>query len=606
MSYYGSYREWRELESDPGLFTLLVQDFGVKGVEVEEIYDLSKPIEGHVYGLIFLFKWTEERRSRRKNPTRESFIENDEIVNNMFFAQQIIPNSCASHALLSVLLNSKDADLGGALERLQVNCRGFDPETKGFAIGNIMEIATAHNKHARSELKLQIDKSKNLASASRAMEAFHFVSFIAYEDRLIELDGLKPYPIDHGPWDKDETWSDKARKVIQEKIWLAIAGDTSHDIRYNLMAVVADRQWEYEKKLDIMTHNRNNLINVFKKMAANMTLTPEPPKSGILKQNAPEGEVLGIPEELMPNRSPSKKVTFASQHVSAPKSTDSSTVSGNESPSHPFSDNESDVESYRLKSLLRGEMKGPVIVYGSGDTEVTTKSIAESIGLKSGDSTRTEFLDNKNQDNIGKSEFGNSQIPMSSNSESCTMVSEEFAKCIVTSVQSQSNEIPISVKIKQENLDDEGINMNQRNDDESVAKTQSFETPMKTSGDSLSADAIADSMKKRKLADSEITNDFTLKDFQTTMQDLEVDLRKSQTAYKDQKDKHEKHKVDDCRRRHNYDPFISTFLTMLAERGLLSKLLEQENSLVKRVTISSSHNANKSLDKKNAKRKRKR
>ena len=32
--------------------------------------------------------------------------------------------------------------------------------------------------------------------------------------------------------------------------------DTSHDIRYNLMAVVADRQWEYEKKLDIMTHNR--------------------------------------------------------------------------------------------------------------------------------------------------------------------------------------------------------------------------------------------------------------------------------------------------------------------------------------------------------------
>ena len=50
----------------------------------------------------------------------------------------------------------------------------------------------------RSELKLQTDKSKNLASASRAMEAFHFVSFIAYEGRLIELDGLKPFPMDHG------------------------------------------------------------------------------------------------------------------------------------------------------------------------------------------------------------------------------------------------------------------------------------------------------------------------------------------------------------------------------------------------------------------------
>nr|VZI44659.1 unnamed protein product [Spirometra erinaceieuropaei] len=49
--------EWLELESDPGLFTLLLEDFGVKGVQVEEIYDLSKPIDDVVYGFIFLFRW---------------------------------------------------------------------------------------------------------------------------------------------------------------------------------------------------------------------------------------------------------------------------------------------------------------------------------------------------------------------------------------------------------------------------------------------------------------------------------------------------------------------------------------------------------------------
>ena len=32
--------------------------------------------------------------------------------------------------------------------------------------------------------------------------------------------------------------------------------DTSHDIRYNLMAVVADRQMEYEKRLEMVRHNR--------------------------------------------------------------------------------------------------------------------------------------------------------------------------------------------------------------------------------------------------------------------------------------------------------------------------------------------------------------
>ena len=33
---------WLELESDPGLFTLLLEDMGVEGTQVEEIYDLQR------------------------------------------------------------------------------------------------------------------------------------------------------------------------------------------------------------------------------------------------------------------------------------------------------------------------------------------------------------------------------------------------------------------------------------------------------------------------------------------------------------------------------------------------------------------------------------
>ncbi|GBM13929.1 Ubiquitin carboxyl-terminal hydrolase calypso [Araneus ventricosus] len=82
---------WLELESDPGLFTLLLEDFGVRGVQVEEVYDLQKTIEGPVYGFIFLFKWIEERRSRRKVTTsEENFVEDEETINSIFFAQQVI------------------------------------------------------------------------------------------------------------------------------------------------------------------------------------------------------------------------------------------------------------------------------------------------------------------------------------------------------------------------------------------------------------------------------------------------------------------------------------------------------------------------------------
>lgn len=73
---------WLELESDPGLFTLLLEDFGVKGVQVEEVYDLQRSIEGPVFGFIFLFRWIEERRARRKIvETTETFVKDEEAVN---------------------------------------------------------------------------------------------------------------------------------------------------------------------------------------------------------------------------------------------------------------------------------------------------------------------------------------------------------------------------------------------------------------------------------------------------------------------------------------------------------------------------------------------
>lgn len=73
---------WLELESDPGLFTLLLEDFGVGGVQVEEIYDLHRSIEGPVFGFIFLFRWIEERRARRKIvETTETFVKDEDAVN---------------------------------------------------------------------------------------------------------------------------------------------------------------------------------------------------------------------------------------------------------------------------------------------------------------------------------------------------------------------------------------------------------------------------------------------------------------------------------------------------------------------------------------------
>ncbi|XP_068245724.1 ubiquitin carboxyl-terminal hydrolase calypso isoform X2 [Palaemon carinicauda] len=254
---------WLELESDPGLFTLLLEDMGVRGVQVEEIYDLQKSFEGKVYGFIFLFRWIEERRSRRKIvENTDNYVRNEAVVNNMFFAQQMVPNSCATHSLLSVLLNCSALDLGPTLSRLKVLTVGMDPENKGWAIGNTPELANAHNSHSAPQARRRPDKTPGVPTSSRVSnaETFHFVSYVPVNGRLFELDGLKPSPIDHGPWLEGEDWTEKFRRVITERLGIATGGEPYHDIRFNLMAVVPDKITAYKRKLVSLRRHRETVL----------------------------------------------------------------------------------------------------------------------------------------------------------------------------------------------------------------------------------------------------------------------------------------------------------------------------------------------------------
>ncbi len=70
----------------------MIDDFGVKGVQVEEIYDLSKPLDSSIFGFIFLFKWIERRSRRSKSAGLEAssnYVTDPNLINKMFFAHQV-------------------------------------------------------------------------------------------------------------------------------------------------------------------------------------------------------------------------------------------------------------------------------------------------------------------------------------------------------------------------------------------------------------------------------------------------------------------------------------------------------------------------------------
>ncbi|XP_054925080.1 ubiquitin carboxyl-terminal hydrolase calypso [Dermacentor andersoni] len=399
---------WLELESDPGLFTLLLEDFGVKGVQVDEIYDLQKSIEGPVYGFIFLFKWIEERRSRRKVVVQEEkFVEKEEIVNSIFFAHQIVPNSCATHSLLSILLNCSKIYLGSTLTRLKEYTRNMDPENKGYAIGNTPELARAHNTHAKPEPRQPQEKPHGVPMG-RTMEAFHFVSYVPIDGRLYELDGLKPYPIDHGPWLPGQDWTDKFRMVITERLG-------GGDIRFNLMAVVPDRRQAYEQKLRTLRTNRGIVLEALQQM--------------VREQPALDGHNYA-------------KSPLMEAHSPAPSSGSSST------------DTASEVGS-AFNSPVRGSPPGA------------------------------------------------SPPP-----QPVTSPSGEIDRLVV-------------VRLGEE-------------------------------------------------------HPFAPHDLLALLKTVEAEINACESALKDEVDKRRKYVVDDCRRTHNYDQFICTFLSMLAEQGKLADLVEQQ------------------------------
>lgn len=139
----------------------------------------------------------------------------------------------------------------------------MSPENKGWAIGNTPELAFAHNSHAMSQAKRRLDKSSGISTGRFTGEAFHFVSFVPIDGHLFELDGLKPFPMNHGPWKDGEDWTDKFRSTMEERLGIS-TGD--QDIRFNLMAVVPDRRIAITHKLNMLRTNKTIVTAALEKL----------------------------------------------------------------------------------------------------------------------------------------------------------------------------------------------------------------------------------------------------------------------------------------------------------------------------------------------------
>ncbi|EGG12869.1 uncharacterized protein MELLADRAFT_54572, partial [Melampsora larici-populina 98AG31] len=198
---------WSLTESDPAIFTALLSELGVKGLQVEELWSLDKESLDKlepVYALIFLFKYLE---SHSKDPSKQAGKQ-EVPPEGTWFAQQVITNACATLAILNAVMNVPTTDvnpnipkgvfcppveLGQELGQLKSFSAELDPQTRGEVLTNSEKLRTVHNSFSRPN-PFHSDEPQSLTSE----DAYHFITYIPVQGKLYELDGLKALPVSHG------------------------------------------------------------------------------------------------------------------------------------------------------------------------------------------------------------------------------------------------------------------------------------------------------------------------------------------------------------------------------------------------------------------------
>lgn len=94
--------DWCTIESDPGVFTELLQDLGCTTVQLEELWSLDQESlvtlndTAEIYGLIFLFQYeTKAAAASSSSSTKNEPLSEEQIPESLFFAHQVTTNACA-------------------------------------------------------------------------------------------------------------------------------------------------------------------------------------------------------------------------------------------------------------------------------------------------------------------------------------------------------------------------------------------------------------------------------------------------------------------------------------------------------------------------------
>ncbi|KAF2433821.1 ubiquitin carboxyl-terminal hydrolase, partial [Tothia fuscella] len=253
------WKGWVDIESNPSIFNVMLREFGVAGVKVQEIYSLDEDILATlplpIYGIIFLFQYQIVDEGTQNAP----------CPSKVWFANQLRgTNACGTIALVNIVNNIPEVDLGEQLKHFKDDTMDLDPMERGRRLDKFDHLKAIHNSFARKIDILQLDLGlwQDREAAKKPTEsvkdvydndsAYHYVAYMPIDGTIWKLDGLDDSPQNLGECDH-ETWLNITAPLLQERM----AEFSAAGVNFNMMALVKDPF--IEQRLDLASNIK--LIN---------------------------------------------------------------------------------------------------------------------------------------------------------------------------------------------------------------------------------------------------------------------------------------------------------------------------------------------------------
>ncbi|KAK5942732.1 hypothetical protein PMZ80_005298 [Knufia obscura] len=261
---------WAELENDPEIFTILLQEWGVPNVHVNEILDIAElitanPIE--VLGLIFLSRYVPPNQSGSSTPAQElNDTGKNQELEKPWFANQISKFSCGTVALMNILMNAPDLRLSETLSTFRQDNSHLNSKYRGIALDDHAHFRDIHNSFSTKLDRMIVDvlvkddaqkwkqrkaqqariaaqergqagrkrkrggraphtqrKKKTAAADEDEENGFHFVAYVPAQANVWKLDGMQAHPRLLGPIGHDQTWLNVAAEDLLQKMQEALS-----------------------------------------------------------------------------------------------------------------------------------------------------------------------------------------------------------------------------------------------------------------------------------------------------------------------------------------------------------------------------------------------